>query len=160
MAAAKPVVLTDDEKTALAHTWSHVAQVIRDPVTGIAHLRTSWAGGGGHGWHYSTHEPRGKITVTRHEFLPDVLTDCPEWCDDERFSHTPEGRHIQQWRDGELLFECQVSFKRLQAWAEQLPPAAGEELRAASDTATARALTCALINGDHPALPGQQGMLW
>ncbi|SDQ37749.1 hypothetical protein SAMN04489765_0173 [Tsukamurella pulmonis] len=159
----RAVILTDDEKTLLGYIWGRTASVICHPASGVANLRTSSAGGGGHGWEYSTLERRGHIVARQHEFLPDVvLRPCPFYCDGgERWSHTDDGGHIDRWREGALLFECSIALPRMRQWAEQLPPQVREDLSAARDYATRKAVTLAAINGEHEALlVGRQEMLW
>ncbi|MET9329504.1 hypothetical protein [Tsukamurella sp. NPDC003166] len=122
----RPVMLTDDEARVLREVWPlTLGHIIANPADGIQSLRNSCAHSGGGGWQRWIQGNR--IHIEHHEWLPDVLADtCPDWCNDPEFWHTPDGKHINRWRRGDVLFEGSITLPRVQRWAESLPA----ELRA------------------------------
>lgn len=118
---ARPVELTADEARVLREVWPlTLGHIIANPADGIRHLRDSCAHSGGGGWQRWVQGNR--IHIKQREWIPDVLKDaCPAWCDDPEFWHTADGRHIDRWRTGALLFEGSITLARVQKWAESLP---------------------------------------
>lgn len=117
--------LTDLEARVLRECWHDLGHIIASPADGVRHLRDSHAHSGGGGWQHWI--AGNRINVEQHEWIPEVIADeCPDWCDDPEFWHTPDGKHIEQWRRGAVLFEGSITLPRVQQWAENLPA----ELRA------------------------------
>ncbi|MGY4103452.1 hypothetical protein ACW2Q0_28395 [Nocardia sp. R16R-3T] len=91
----------------LAHRIGHC---IADPDDAIQHLRDGHGCGGGAGFRYEFTQTA--ILGHWHEWIPVAWAAS----DDIR----PAGQPIK-WREGALLREARVSYRRLQRWCESLP---------------------------------------
>lgn len=103
-------MLTENERDLLRRIPQYIGHCIADPEDGIEHLKDGYGAGGGGGFTYQF--TKTAIAGQWHEWIPVA------WAADDDIR--PTGQPIR-WREGELLREVRVSYRRLQQWCESLP---------------------------------------